>query len=269
MDVLNLIARHGPLLLGLLCFVEAIGLPLPAAIALLGAGALCDQDQLPLVATFAAGLGGLLLGDLLLYLVGRYSGWFLLGLLCRLSANPESCVHRSAQTFYQKGRTALLFTKFIPGINTMAAPLAGSLRMRPEQFFAFDLAGALIYAGAYFGLGYVFSDLLGVIVTGIAGASELVKSALIVGGLAYVGYRIYLVRKLRSDFLDIPRVSASDAAVHLERGPADIAVFDVRSHGYYENAAYRIHGSVRLEPNRLFEALRDLPEAKKVYLYCT
>lgn len=269
MDVLGLIARHGPLLLALLCFVEAVGVPLPAAIALLGAGALTYQGQLPLLATFAAGLGGLLLGDILLYLVGRYSGWYLLGVLCRLSASPESCIYRSAEAFYRRGRAALLFTKFVPGINTMAAPLAGSLHMRPEQFLLFDFGGALLYAGTYFGLGYAFSDLLGAMVAGMTNASEVVKSALILAFSGYLGYRLWLIRKLRLDFFDIPRVSATDAAQQLQQCPDDIVVYDVRSHGYYETSAERIHGSLRLEPNRLAEALHDLPEAKKLYLYCT
>ena len=269
MDVLALIARHGPLLLGLLCFVEAVGVPLPAAIALMGAGALSHQGRLPVMQSLAAGLGGLLLGDAVLYLVGRFSGWYLLGLLCRLSASPETCIYRAAEAFYRKGRTALIFTKFVPGVNTMAAPLAGSLRMRPEEFFAFDLLGAMLYSGTYFGVGYLFSDLLGAIVAGMSHASEVVKSALIVAFGFYFAYRLWMIRKLRQDFFDIPRVSASDAARHLEQCPDDIAVYDVRSHGYYETSAMRIHGSLRLEPNRLIEALHELPEGKKLYLYCT
>lgn len=268
MDVLTLVARHGSLLLAGVCFVEAIGLPLPAALALLGAGALAHDGRLP-VWVFFAGFGGLLLGDLVLYLVGRLTGWYFLGLLCRLSANPESCIYNSAQTFYRKGRVALLFTKFIPGINTMAAPLAGSLLMRPAQFLAFDVAGAAIYAGTYFGLGYLFSNVLEDIVRTMASAGEVMKGVL--GGLAlgYVAYRIWMVRKLRAEFFDIPRVTASDAAARLEECPDDFLVFDVRSHGYYADSAVRIQGSSRLEPNRLPEALHELPEAKKVYLYCT
>jgi membrane protein DedA with SNARE-associated domain len=268
MDPLTLIARHGSLLLAALCFIEAIGLPLPAAIALLGAGALAHEGKLP-VASFFAGLGGLLLGDLVLYAVGRFTGWYFLGLLCRLSANPENCIYNAAQTFYKKGRMALLFTKFIPGINTMAAPLAGSLHMRPLQFLSFDIGGALLYVGVYFGLGYAFSNVLEDIVAAMTSAGQTMKSVLIGLTLGYLGYRIWMLRKLRTEFFDIPRVTAQDAAAKLEECPDDFVVLDVRSHGYYTNSAVRIAGSGRLEPNRLPEALHELPEAKKVYLYCT
>jgi len=268
MDILALIARHGSLLLAAVCFVEAIGLPLPAAVALLAAGALAHDGRLP-VMSFLAGLGGLLAGDVVLYCVGRLTGWYFLGLLCRLSSNPESCIYNAAQTFYRKGRTALLFTKFIPGINTMAAPLAGSLQMRPSQFFTFDAAGALIYAGTYFGLGYVFSHLLQDIVAAMVNAGEAVKSLLIGAVAGYLAYRLWMIRKLRAEFFDIPRITAQEAASEFEKAPEGQVVLDVRSHGYYAGSAVRIQGAARLEPNRLPEALHELPEAKKVYLYCT
>jgi len=265
MDPLALIARHGPALLALLCFVEAVGLPLPAALALLGGGAMAYQGKFHAGLAFFAGLGGLVLGDILLYVVGRTTGWYFLGILCRLSANPESCIYQSANTFYQRGRLALLFTKFIPGINTMAAPLAGSLRMPPGQFLLFDLGGATLYAGVYFGAGYLFSDLLGAMAAAMASAGGFLKSLLVGGVIGYVVYRVWLGWKLRADFLDIPRVAPEIAAREMAEG----VVLDVRSHGYYGSSAVRVQGSSRLEPNRLNDALVELPEDKKIYLYCT
>ena len=61
-------------------------------------------------------------------------GWGLLGFLCKLSVNPETCILRSAESFYKRGKATLLFAKFIPGINTMAPPLAGSMQMPLDIF---------------------------------------------------------------------------------------------------------------------------------------
>src|SRR5258706_9475783 len=99
-----------------------------------------------------------LAGDALMFLLGRYTGWWLLGLLCRLSLNPENFILRSADAFYKRGRTLLLFAKFVPGINTMAPPLAGSMNIRWTQFIRLDAAGAALYIGAYWTLGYLFVD---------------------------------------------------------------------------------------------------------------
>jgi membrane protein DedA with SNARE-associated domain len=48
---------------------------------------------------------------------------------------------RSADSFYRRGRTLLVIAKFIPGINTMAPPLAGGMNMRLATFLRLDLAG--------------------------------------------------------------------------------------------------------------------------------
>ena len=159
-DLLILISHHGYLLLAAICLAEAIGLPLPAALALLTAGAVAAYGQLHLYFVLLTGFVAMLCGDFVLYFTGRFTGWALLGLLCRLSASPETCILRSAEYFYRRGKQTLLFAKFIPGINTMSPPLAGSMKMRPEQFLAFDAGGAALYVGAYTFAGFIFSDAL-------------------------------------------------------------------------------------------------------------
>ena len=129
-DLLSIISRHGYLFLAIVCFAEAIGLPLPAALAMLTAGAVAAYGHLHLYLIVAISVVSLVAGDLILYFTGRVSGWALLGFLCRLSANPETCILRSAEYFYRRGKQTLLFAKFIPGINSMSPPLAGSMKMR-------------------------------------------------------------------------------------------------------------------------------------------
>src|SRR5262249_8845655 len=151
-DFLSLIARHGYALVFVIVFAEAIGLPMPAAVALVAAGAAAASGTLSAPLVLFLSILAMLLGDSLLFVLGRYTGWGLLGFLCKVSANPETCILRSAESFYKRGKVTLLLAKFIPGVNTMAPPLAGSMKMRPEQFLRFDLAGAALYALVYGGL---------------------------------------------------------------------------------------------------------------------
>jgi membrane protein DedA with SNARE-associated domain len=65
----------------------------------------------------------MVLGDTIMFFVGRVSGWALLGFLCRVSMNPETCILRSAESFYKRGKATLLIAKFVPGLNTMAPPI--------------------------------------------------------------------------------------------------------------------------------------------------
>src|ERR1022692_929083 len=134
-DLLSMMARHGYALTFALLFAEAIGLPFPAAIALVAAGAAAASPSHTLSGpgVLLAAMLGLMIGDTAQFWLGRYTGWALLGLLCRLSMNPETCILRSAESFYKRGKVTLVIAKFIPGINTMAAPLAGSMKMRFAQ----------------------------------------------------------------------------------------------------------------------------------------
>jgi membrane protein DedA with SNARE-associated domain len=135
-------------------------------LALLVAGASSAKGPLHLGLVLLTSFSALLLGDALLFLLGRYTGWWLLGILCKLSLNPDSCILRSAESFHRHGRTMLVLAKFVPGINTLAPPLAGSMNMRFVQFFALDLAGASLYAVAWCGAGFLFSDFLAALTNG-------------------------------------------------------------------------------------------------------
>lgn len=268
-DLLSLISRHGYSFLAAVCFAEAIGLPLPAALAILTAGAVATYGHLHFYLVFILALLAMLCGDVILYFLGRVSGWALLGILCRLSANPETCILRSAEYFYRRGKQTLLFAKFIPGINTMSPPLAGSMRMRPGQFLAFDSMGAALYVGAYALAGYIFSDALRDITRGLRSAGSAAEVTFGIGLAIYVVYRIVIYRRYR--LLDVaPRVPADEVARRLaSAAPGSILIADVRSHGYYDAASERIAGSIRLEPNHLEEEIKNFSKEREIYLYCT
>jgi membrane protein DedA with SNARE-associated domain/rhodanese-related sulfurtransferase len=260
------LAEHGYVILFAVAFLETFGLPIPAALALLVAGAASARGLLN--PWWAAGGSFLCIaaGDSLMFLMGRHTGWWLLSLLCRLSLNPESCILRSADAFYKRGRALLMFAKFVPGINTMAPPLAGSMNMRFWQFLRLDAVGAMLYAGGYFAVGFIFSDALESITRGYETFGHIV--AWIVGaGLAiYIGSRIWAWFKAR-ELQQAPFVEPAEAARELQAGTA--VVYDVRSHGYYMPKAMRVEGSRRLDPNALNQSDPNFPVDKHVFVYCT
>jgi membrane protein DedA with SNARE-associated domain len=268
-ELLSVTARHGYALTFGLLFAEAIGLPFPAAIALVAAGAAVASHTLwgPLV--ILAALVGLLLGDTVQFWLGRYAGWALLGFLCRISVNPETCILRSAESFYKRGKTTLVIAKFIPGVNTMAAPLAGSMKMRFWQFLRLDFAGALLYSMTYLLVGYVSRDFLASILRGFHAAGRAMEAVLVVALAVYAVYRVVQYSKHRMDRV-VPRVQVRELAARLgAEGEGRVLIVDVRSHGYYDSGAARIKNSIRIEPNNLEEEIKTLPKDKDIYLYCT
>src|SRR5580658_3827337 len=222
------LAQHGYSILAAIVFLEAIGVPVPAAVALLIAGGAVAGGVLQAQYVLGIALLAMLAGDTLMFLLGRYTGWWLLGLLCRISLNPESCVLRAADSFYRHGRMLLVIAKFIPGINTMAPPLAGSMNMRFRPFIQLDLVGAVLYVGTCFGIGFLFSGALAELTRGYHAFGRALGWSIAALVLGYLGFQIWLWAKTRR-LAAVPLVPPVEAARELAAGAW---IYDVRSHGY-------------------------------------
>ena len=122
------------------------------------AGVLAGQGSLHFTLAFILAVAASLISDFLWYLIGRLKGGSVLSLLCKISLKPDSCVRRTSDLFYHHGARSLLLAKFIPGLSTIAPPLAGIFRMSPWRFFLYDGLGAGLWAGLFMGLGYLLSD---------------------------------------------------------------------------------------------------------------
>lgn len=268
-DLLSLMGRNGYALTFGVLFAEAVGLPFPAAIALVAAGAAVASHALSGPGILCAAVLALIAGDSTQFWLGRKAGWGLLGFLCRLSMNPETCILRSAESFYKRGKITLVIAKFIPGVNTMAAPLAGSMKMRFGQFLRLDFIGCLLYAATYLVIGYISRDFLAATLKSIHAAGRAMEIVVIAAIIVYAAYRVAQFRRYRK-YNVVPRVQVAELAARLAAGEKDhIQIVDVRSHGYYDVGSERILGSIRIEPNNLEEEIKNLPKDKDIYLYCT
>ncbi len=138
-----------------------------------------------------------------------------------------------------------------------------------RQFLRFDAAGAALYVGAYFSLGYIGRNFLKAIGQTFQSAGHAIEEVLLLAAVGYIAYHIWLLRKNRI-YRVVPRIQVQELVQKLASEEAGRAlVVDVRSHGYYDADAARIKGSIRIEPNNLEEELKRLPKDMDVYLYCT
>jgi len=269
MDLVALMARHGYALTFGVLLAESLGLPFPAAIALVAGGASVAAHTLRGPYLLLAAVTGLMLGDAVQFWLGRYMGWALLGFLCRVSINPETCILRSAESFYKRGKITLVIAKFVPGVNTMAAPLAGSMKMRFWQFLRLEFSGAVLYSLTYLLVGYLSRDFLAAILRGFHAASKAMEVVVVITLLVYAAYRIAQYQK-NKPYKVVPRVQVEELARRMASNEANqLQIVDVRSHGYYDAGAARIKNSIRIEPNNLEEEIKNLPKDKDIYLYCT
>ena len=261
------IVQHGIAMLSLAVFLQAIGLPVPVAVAVILAAAECARGHLSAAGILGGSLIAMVSGDALMFLLGRYTGWWLLGALCRVSLNPESCVVTSADTFHRRGRALLVVAKFLPGINTMAPPLAGSMQMRWWPFLGLDLAGCALYIGVYFAVGVVCSGAVSQVIGFYERFGHLTTAIVLILVTAYALWLLWSTWQARVHGRGVPRVPPTIVARDVSADEA--VVFDVRSHGYFDPGAVRIPGSRRVDPNALRVHLQDFPKDRQIYLYCT
>jgi membrane protein DedA with SNARE-associated domain/rhodanese-related sulfurtransferase len=274
MNLLAAVQHHGYAATAIVLFLSACGLPLPISVVLLAAGAAAHGGSLTLGVVILVAASAALAGDTVLYIGGRTTGWWLLAGLCRLSLNPETCIFGSAHSFYQRGPKTLLFAKFVPGLATVAAPLAGSLNMRVTRFLRLDAVGVLFYTTVWSTVGFLFAPFLRSIIAWVERLGHITAATFSAIVVLYVLW--LLMSSLRDNrFSSVERVAAEELHDRLKAATHDklLVIADVRSHGYYDPAAQRIKNSIRVEPNRLreeLEALREFmaPECE-IYLYCS
>src|SRR5262249_43276875 len=137
-ETLGFIERHSYVLLFLWVLAEQSAIPLPSAPLLLAAGALIRTGRLHVLGAVLSCLIAALIADTIWFELGRHRGRQVLRLVCRLSLEPDSCVRQTENSFVKYGMRSLLVSKFVPGLNAVAAPLAGHSGRSYLRFVLYD-----------------------------------------------------------------------------------------------------------------------------------
>lgn len=266
-ETLQFLLRHGLVVLFVFVLAEQIGLPLPALPVLLAVGALSRAGQLDLGTTIAVAVAASLVADIVWYEIGRRRGAAVLGFLCRLSLEPDSCVRRTEDVFLRHGATSLIVSKFVPGLNTAAPPLSGMLRMKPWRFLLYDLIGTLLYVTFFIGLGYAFSSQLERVLEwamGLGGAFGVVVFGPLVLYLAFK----YVQRSRALRALYVARIEPDELKRLLDVGTA-VAIVDMRHAVEFEAEPHTIPGALRMAPEALDWNHTIIPRDREIILFCT
>src|SRR6476660_411689 len=144
----HILLTYGYILLFGWVLVEQFGIPLPATPVLLAAGGLSADHEISFSAAFLAGFLACMMADTSWFLIGRRYGHHVMRLLCKLSMEPTICVRRTQDSFGRRRGATLLYAKFIPGLATLAPPVAGQNGMSYPTFLFFDGIGALLWMTA-------------------------------------------------------------------------------------------------------------------------
>jgi membrane protein DedA with SNARE-associated domain len=264
---LEFLLHHGHAVLLAWVFVEQIGLPVPSLPILLAAGALAGAGKFSFAGSIFLSVLACLFADSIWYALGRVRGIKILQLLCKISLEPDSCVRRTEGVFAKQGARSLVLAKFVPGLGTVAPPLAGIFHMRPARFLLFDMTGAFLWSGAYVGLGYLFSSEIERIAEHAfhlgSGLGVLVVAALV----AYIAYK-FVARQRFLRELRIGRITAEELKQKIDAGE-DLVIVDLRHSLDFEADPHTIPGAFRMDAKELEEKDDRLPRDRDVILYCT
>ena len=265
-DALQFLVRHGLLALFVIMLADQLALPVPMDIFILAAGGLVGAGKvgfLPTVATLAvAGM----IGNVLWYYLGYRHGNRILRYLCRISIEPDSCVRRTQNLFTRYGVRALLVAKFVPGLNTVAAPLAGASGVGFARFLAYITAGLLLWIIPYLVLGMLFRHQLEAVAAwGARMGSGLiwVLAAVAAGYFAYkFARRWQLIRVLR-----MARVTPQEVRERRDRGEP-LVVVDLRNLVAVRALPFSISGAIHMTPEEVETRHGELPRDRDIVLYC-
>jgi membrane protein DedA with SNARE-associated domain len=264
-ETIDFVERHGYLLLFSWVLAEQSAIPLPSIPLLLAAGALIRLGRLSPLPAVACCIAAALIADTIWFQLGRLRGRRVLRLLCRVSLEPDSCVRQTENAFLKYGMKSLLVSKFVPGLNAVAAPLAGNSKRPYWRFVLYDVAGAAIWSSVYLALGYLFSDQLETLLayaTRMGSGLLLVVIALF--GLWVAAKFIQRRRFLRQ--LDVARITPEELRDRLGAGE-DLFIVDLRNDP--SGAPSPVPGATRIAPDELAARRDEIPRDREIILFCS
>jgi len=258
------VGEYGGVALFLASFVGSIGLPIPAFPVLMLAGALSLESGLSIPGAVVGAAAGAASASSLWYFLGRRRGRRILFTLCRMALNPDACMERAIFEFHCRPSTILLFSKFLPGVNSIVPAVAGIISMPFPRFILLCLVGASMWACAGVGLGWAF----GVQIVRHGGEVYGALGWLLAGGVAVffawrAAYRYYLVHRF-----SVPRLEPFELHRRMTTGEGPL-VLDLRIDLAFDNATGMLPGARRIRPATFQKHVHDLPLDRELVFYCT
>lgn len=265
--LIGFLVAHGYLVLFVWVLIEQAGLPIPSIPLLLAAGALAGAGRMNLALCLVVPVVASTISDFCWYEIGKRRGGSVLNWICRISIEPDSCARRTEDLYARLGAKSLLVAKFIPGLSSVAPPLAGIFHMRLSRFLIYDMCGVLLWAGTFVGLGFAFSSELERVAQYAMRLGEMLIFLLVSALVAYILYKYRQRRRFLLD-LRVARITPEELKRMLDAGE-NIQIVDLRHEVEFEADPLTIPGALRLDPKDIEQRQQEILRDRDVVLYCT
>jgi membrane protein DedA with SNARE-associated domain len=247
--------------------LDQLALPIPALLMILAAGGLAGEGYLNLGLCAVIVVFACMPPNFLWYWLGKHHGNKVLTLLCMVSLEPDTCIDSTTSAFHRHGTASLLFSKFVPGLQTVAPPLAGLLGIGAWRFALLNGTGALLYALVFLLPGYFAHEFLAEITRVIVDFGSIAGTVLVLLALSWLGWKIVhrqlFVRQLRG-----LRVEPEDLSERLNAGEP-VQVADLRQRLEFNAFPQTIPGAIRVPLDQFDEEIEKLRRERPLVLVCT
>jgi len=264
---IHILLTYGYLLLFAAVLVEQFGIPLPATPVLLAAGALSAEGQISFSLALLAGVAAALAADSAWFLIGRRYGHHVLRILCKLSLEPTTCVRKTQDSFGRRRGVTLMIAKFVPGLATLAPPVAGENGMGYGSFLFFDGIGAALWVGALLVAGRFFGDLLKRDTSLLDWAGRFSGALLLLGIIIFLVGRV-LRRRMILKELAASRLEPEELKRQLDAGEA-VFIVDLRHPLEILPDPFTLPGALHFSPEALTSRHLEIPRDRDIVLFCT
>jgi membrane protein DedA with SNARE-associated domain/rhodanese-related sulfurtransferase len=246
---------------------EQLGVPIPSTPLLLTAGTLTATHQLRLPFVLAVALSASLIADTTWYVFGKRYGSAMVRLMCRLSFESTACVRKTEIYFTKSGPAALLVAKFVPGLGSVAAPIAGQIGMPYGKFLLCDAAGILLWTVTVTVGGRFFGDILKHHPNALSWTAHFFVTIFV---LLLAGFLVWRMLRRRAFLrsLRMARLEPTELKEMIDNGQP-VFIVDLRHPLDYLPDPRTLPGALSLTPDKLVAESALIPRDQEIVLFCT
>lgn len=191
---------HPSSYLGIVVFLvlTGCGMPIPEEVAYVVAGVLSAEGHMHWPTAFAACLIGAVLGDSVMYWIGRRWGDSLLGAHPRLAGLVQARRDKRFEAaIEQHAFKVMLMSRFLVGVRGPVYVAAGAVHMPYRRFLAIDLISATLVVTTVFSLSYFFGEPV------LAWVRDAEITATVIAAVIFAVVGVFLYRRSKTKIAEI------------------------------------------------------------------
>ncbi|MBI2603578.1 MAG: DedA family protein [Deltaproteobacteria bacterium] len=184
------------------------GLPLPEDVILVTGGILASRDVTDFRTTVLVTMAGVLIGDGIIYMIGRKVGPHIKETKFFRFIMTEKRDERITYWFSRYHEKVIFFARFMPGLRMPLFLTAGIYRVPAWKFFALDGSAAIISVPLWIWVGYIFGENLEILEQKIRKLQFGIYGVL--AGVLVLFFVIWLIKKNSRKFFESRPIKHKD-----------------------------------------------------------